>query len=107
MNLRVAAERIASRGAETRTPRRSRVMAWLMLCVVVSALGVVYAKHQSRKLFVELQALQKARDDLDIEWGQLQLEQSTWATHGRVEGIAGPKLGMEIPEPNQVVVLKP
>ncbi len=88
-------------------PRRSRVLLCLLALVVFSALGVVYAKHQSRKLFVEWQDLQAARDDLDIEWGQLQLEQSTWATHGRVESIAGAKLGMVIPEPNQVVVLKP
>ncbi|MEK7323341.1 MAG: cell division protein FtsL [Pseudomonadota bacterium] len=104
MNPRVMMERVTKRGAG---PRRSRIVAGLLVCVLISAVGVVYAKHQSRKLFVELQALQKGRDDLDIEWGQLQLEQSTWATHGRVEGIAGAKLGMEIPEPNQVVVLKP
>ena len=82
-------------------------MGVLIGAVVLSALAVVYAKHQSRKLFIELQTLQKSRDDMAIEWGQLQLEQSTWATHGRIEGTAGAKLGMEIPEPNQVVVLKP
>ncbi len=107
MNPRVMRERLTKRGGGTPGLRRSQVVAWLMVCVVISAVGVVYAKHQSRKLFVEWQALQKGRDDLDIEWGQLQLEQSTWATHGRIEGAAGAKLGMEIPEPNQVVVLKP
>ena len=79
----------------------------LLVLTVVSAIGVVYAKHQSRKLFVELQSLYKTRDDMDIEWGQLQLEQSTLATHGRVEGTAGAKLGMVIPEAGQVVVLQP
>lgn len=79
----------------------------MMVLTVVSAIGVVYAKHQSRKLFVELQSLYKTRDDMDIEWGQLQLEQSTLATHGRVEGTAGAKLGMVIPEAGQVVVLQP
>lgn len=79
----------------------------LMVLTVVSAIGVVYAKHQSRKLFVELQSLYKTRDDMDIEWGQLQLEQSTLATHGRIEGTAGAKLGMVIPEAGQVVVLQP
>lgn len=93
--------------AATSAPRFARALWCLVALVVISALGVVYAKHQSRKLFVELQTLQAARDDLDVEWGQLQLEQSTWATHGRVESIAGAKLGMSIPEPNQVVVLKP
>lgn len=88
-----------------RPPVRS--LAVLMVLVMVSALGVIYAKHQSRKLFVELQALHKVRDDMDIEWGQLQLEQSTLATHSRIEGTAGAKLGMVIPEANQVVNLQP
>jgi cell division protein FtsL len=79
----------------------------LIVLVMASAFGVIYTKHQSRKLFVELQALHKARDDMDIEWGQLQLEQSTLATHSRVEGVAGAKLGMTIPEASQVVILQP
>ena len=79
----------------------------LIVLMMISAFGVIYAKHQSRKLFVELQALHKARDNMDIEWGQLQLEQSTLATHSRVEGTAGAKLGMVIPEASQVVILQP
>lgn len=90
-----------------RTEVPIRTVTVLMVLVVMSALGVVYAKHQSRKLFVELQALHKTRDAMDIEWGQLQLEQSTLATHSRIEGTSGAKLGMVIPEANQVVVLKP
>lgn len=90
-----------------RTQRHLRALLVLTLLVIVSALGAVYAKHQTRKLFVELQGLHKERDDMDIEWGQLQLEQSTWATHGRIEDVANAKLGMEIPEPSAIVVLKP
>ncbi|MEJ2565881.1 MAG: cell division protein FtsL [Gammaproteobacteria bacterium] len=84
-----------------------RTLAVLMVLVMASAFAVIYAKHQSRKLFVELQALHKARDDMDIEWGQLQLEQSTLATHSRVEGTASNKLGMVIPDAKQVVILRP
>ena len=84
-----------------------RTLSVLLVLVTVSALGVVYAKHQSRKLFVELQSLQKTRDAMDIEWGQLQLEQGTLATHGRVEETASAKLGMVIPEANQMVILQP
>ena len=90
---------------DAHAPVRSLVV--LMVLVVISSFGVIYAKHQSRKLFVELQALHKARDDMDIEWGQLQLEQSTLATQSRVEGTASTKLGMVIPEANQVVILQP
>ena len=84
-----------------------RILAVLMVLVMASAFGVIYAKHQSRKLFVELQTLHKARDDMDIEWGQLQLEQSTLATHSRIEGTASNKLGMVIPDSKQVVILQP
>ena len=90
-----------------RTGRRPRLIVALLLLVMISALGVGYAKHQTRKLFIELQGLHKARDDMDIEWGQLQLEQSTWATHGRIEDMANAKLGMKLPEANEVVILKP
>ncbi len=84
---------------------------WLVLillaAVVLSAIGVVYVKHQTRKLFLELQGLDRGRDAMDIEWGQLQLEQSTWSTHGRVEELARTKLGMVVTEPTRVVVVKP
>jgi cell division protein FtsL len=84
-------------------------MFWALLAgmVFASALGVVYTQHQARKSFVELQALQAVRDELNIEWGRLQLEQSTWATHGRIEVIARDKLDMMIPSPAAVVLVKP
>lgn len=82
-------------------------MGVLIGLVVVSALAVVYAKHQSRKLFMELQTLQKSRDDMAIEWGQLQLEQSTLVTHGRIENTAHTKLGMMLPPPDAMIIVKP
>ena len=53
----------------------------LRLVCVISAIALIYTKHESRKLFVELETLTHERDELNIEWGQLQIEQSTWATH--------------------------
>ncbi|WP_127478905.1 cell division protein FtsL [Sulfurivermis fontis] len=82
-------------------------LALLAGAVFATALGVVYTQHQARKSFVELQALQAIRDELNIEWGRLQLEQSTWATHGRIEMIARDKLEMMIPPPDAVVLVKP
>ncbi len=82
-------------------------LALLSAAVFSSALGVVYTQHQARKSFVELQALQGVRDELNIEWGRLQLEQSTWATHGRIEVMAREKLDMMIPPPAAVVLVKP
>ena len=82
------------------------IVAVLFLAVVGSCLGIVYSKHMSRKLFVQLQQLEAGRDQADIQWGRLQLEQSTWATHGRVERIARNKLQMVQPESDSVVILR-
>ena len=79
----------------------------LMFLVLSSAVGTVLSKHQSRKLFVELQALETGRDDLEIEWGRLQLEQGTRATHGRVERLARDRLHMHIPTPATTVIVRP
>jgi cell division protein FtsL len=79
----------------------------LLLAVIVSAVGVVYAKHQGRKLFVELQALGNERDAMDVEWGQLQLEQSTLTTQGQVERAAHERLGMVNLSPANMVIVRP
>ena len=79
----------------------------LVIFVVGSALVVVYAKHESRKLFSELQNLKREQDRMDVEWGMLQLEQSAWATHGRIEEIARKRLGMQMPSSNEVVIIRP
>jgi cell division protein FtsL len=74
--------------------------------VLISAFAVIDAKHESRKRFAQLQALEKERDKMDVEWGQLQLEQSTWATHSRVEQIARKQLQMVIPDTKSIVIVK-
>lgn len=79
----------------------------LGLAVFASAIGVVYAKHESRKLFIELQTLQGTRDKMNEEWGQLQLEQSTLATHARIDTVARTKLDMIAPTPETVVIVRP
>lgn len=78
----------------------------LLLVAVVCALSTVAANHRARKLFVALEAEQKHMRDLEIEWGQLQLEQSTWAAHGRIEKIARDKLGMRTPGAGQIISLE-
>ena len=89
------------------TSRWRVVVAVLWLAVLGSALGVVYGKQQARNRFNELQKLTTQRDDLDIEWGQLQLEQSTWATHGRVERVAHDELGMVTPSATDLRIVQP
>jgi cell division protein FtsL len=83
------------------------VIAVLWVAVLAAALGVVYGKQQARNRFSELQKLTTQRDDLDIEWGQLQLEQSTWATHGRVEQVAHDDLGMVTPQASDLRIVQP
>lgn len=77
-------------------------MTRLLLIVVIvaniaTAIAVVYARHQHRVLFVQLNQLDKARDELNIEFGRLQLEQATVGESNRVERIARERLGMKSP----------
>ena len=77
---------------------RSRAIAGgLAFAVLLSALASVYAKHKSRKLFVELQALVEERDSLELDWGRLQIEQSTQGHPARVERLARERLAMRTP----------
>ena len=79
----------------------------LLGILVACALAVVTAQHQARKLYVELQKEQDLAKQLDVEWGQLQLEQSTWAMHARIEKIAARELHMRVPSAARVQVVSP
>lgn len=83
------------------------LIALLAIANIVTAIGVVHARHRHRQLFVELSALEKARDELNIEFGRLQLEQATWAESNRVDQIARSRLGMKFPETGEIVVVRP
>jgi cell division protein FtsL len=79
----------------------------LWLAVLGSAAGAIYSKHRARELFVELEQLNRRRDNLEIEWGQLQLEQSAWSTHAFVESVASKKLRMAMPPPREIEIVSP
>jgi len=79
----------------------------LLLLVIGSAIAVVYSKHTGRTEFVVLQQLEQKRDKLNEEWGRLLLEQSTWASPGRVEQQARLRLKMVVPSPDMTVLIKP
>jgi cell division protein FtsL len=83
----------------------ARLTLLLLLGVLVCAIGTVAANHNARKLFTELEREQGRMRDLEVEWGQLQLEQSTWAGHARIEKIAREQLHMQAPKPGQIVAL--
>ena len=75
------------------------------LFLLVSSFGVIYSTYQTRKLIAEFQHLQNQRNELQTEWGQLLLEQSTWGSFNRVERLASNKLNMRVPDPQQVVMI--
>ena len=77
----------------------------MVLLVMISAIANVYAKHESRKSFTDLQVLTSERDRLEVEWGKLQIEQSTWSTYARVEQLARKQMHMRIPDPGQTMLL--
>jgi cell division protein FtsL len=79
----------------------------LLLLLILCALALVTSQHHARKLYVELQKEQELAKQLEIEWGQLQLEQSTWAMHARIEKIATRSLNMGNPPPSRVQVVGP
>ena len=74
----------------------------LLLVTIACALSVVTSQHKARKLFVELQNEKDKAQQMEVEWGQLQLEQGTWAMPARVEKIASQKLHMQLPKNGQI-----
>lgn len=93
---------VASTMTDKHVSRRSQVIALsLMLALFISSLfAIVYSQYLNRFLFVELQDLYEQRDAIEVEWGQLELEQSAWSTHGRITRIAQQELGMLRPQQN-------
>ena len=85
---------------------RILALALLLAATIASAVGVVKARQQSRLAFVELARLGNERDDLNFEFGRLQLEQATWAENNRIEQIARGRLGMVSPLPAQTLVIR-
>lgn len=92
---------------QLKTPRQPLLLTLVFAIVcVVSALALIYTKHEARKLFVELEELTAERDKLNIEWGQLQIEQSTWATHARIERVAADDLSLVRPDATEIYVIE-
>jgi cell division protein FtsL len=82
-------------------------LAALWVVALGSAAGAIYSKHRARELFVTLERLNNQRDTLEVEWGQLQLEQSAWSTHAFVERVASTKLRMATPPAKDIELISP
>jgi len=92
--------------------RLPRAALWLVvpvlwLTVLGSAAAAIYSKHRARELFVELEKLNRGRDELEAEWGRLQLEQSAWSTYAYVERVADARLHMNIPASGTIEIAPP
>ena len=83
------------------------LLAVLVLANIASAIGVVYARHRHRVLFDAVTRLERARDELNVEFGRLQLEQATVAEATRIDQVARVRLGMKFPEAADIVVVRP
>ena len=79
----------------------------LSAAVLASGIGVVYARQQHRQAYVQLTRLLKQRDEINIEFSRLQLEQATWAETNRIEQVATERLGMSFPLQSELLVVKP
>jgi len=92
--------------AATQKPQSALLSFVFAVVCVLGAIALVYTKHESRKLFVELEGLTHERDALNIEWGQLQIEQSTWATHARIEKVATDDLSLVRPDSSEIFIIE-
>ena len=79
----------------------------LVVLIALSALGVSYSVHESRRLTDESQKLQQQQTRLESQWSQLLLEHSTWGSYARVERLAREKLGMKLPKTDERVLIRP
>jgi cell division protein FtsL len=92
----------------TRSRRLLLLVLPLLWCAVLaSSAGAIYSKYRARELFVELERLNTSRDELDAEWGRLQLEQSAWSAYAFVERVASERLHMSIPDSRDIEILSP
>ncbi len=78
----------------------------LMLVVILASLSIVTSQHQARKSFLALQQEKMHAQQMEVEWGQLQLEQSTWAAPARIEKIAAKHLQMQLPKNEQLQYIR-
>ncbi len=85
----------------------ARLSLLMLLALTACALGLVTSQHQARKLFAEMEQVQERARTLEVEFGQLQLEQSTWAMHARVQKIAAQTLRMRTPDSRHIELVPP
>lgn len=110
--MNIAAERIAPATFATRQHEqqvKSKQITQkiiLVFLVLASAFFVVYVKDLNRRMFMFYQTLQDQQAQIYVDWGKLLLEQTTWSTQSRIQQVATQRLGMQVPDQKQVVIVK-
>lgn len=79
----------------------------LLILIFLSALGLIYTRHQNHLMFMQIQQLSQQRDELNEQWRQLRLEHSTLTQQARIEHLAKQKLNMHVPQPHEIMIIKP
>ena len=104
----MAAQRVGSPGTQSKRPTRASVLlfASVWMAVLLSSYGLVWTTHDSRQKINQLESMRRQAADLQVEWGQYLLEQSAWAAYSRIEQLAVQQLGMTIPDPKMIVLVK-
>jgi cell division protein FtsL len=87
------------------SPLLRTVVPGLLLLTLLSSLVVVYTTHEARRQFTHLQQLNSQRDELVVDWWRLQIEESYWSTHARIDREARVRLDMHIPQPSDVYIV--
>jgi len=97
---------------QVQSRKAAKIAPWALLAVIcvwilaiASALGVVASTQEVRRDVNQLETLRREASQLQVEWGQYLLEESTWAAYSRVEGIATQELNMLAPTSERVVMV--
>ena len=85
----------------------NRLLSVVGIALLLSALAVIYSKYYSRLVFIEIQKQERALDQYEVEWGQMQLELTMLAEQNRVELVAREQLKLFIPPREKIIYIKP
>jgi cell division protein FtsL len=85
----------------------NKLLSVVGIALLLSALAVIYSKYYSRLVFIEIQKQERALDQYEVEWGQMQLELTMLAEQNRVELVAREQLKLFMPSREKIIYIKP
>ena len=85
---------------------RNKLRVLLYLMVMLSAMAVTLSSHHNRQQVIALETLMVEKDNLDVEWRNLVLEQRSLTEHNRIETRVEQQLGMYRPTADDEVIVR-